>query len=153
MAVSISRSGTFASGHQMLDVMLRRGYTLIEDTDAPYRFVWLNRETRTVVTYCEGDLTTEVCGDDLDLNGHLAKLRAFYGALLIDPETYTVELYTIGSWSRREEAPATLIEAIAWADHSTHRNQVAVRVLDNRGRVTYQTGTRYMREHEIGGRG
>jgi hypothetical protein len=146
MAVSISRSGTFASGHQMLDVMLRRGYTLIEDTDAPYRFVWLNRETRTVVTYCEGDLITEVCGDDLDLNGHLAKLRAFYGALLIDQPEYTVWIYALHGWEPRDPKHPELTAAIDWAEHAFTRNRVPVRVVNAAGSVVYQTGMRYLRD-------
>lgn len=76
-----TRGFTLAGGMSKFGYMHRHGFTMIEDNDAPYRFVWLNRESLTTITYCEGDLITEECESADELALHLDKLRDFYGTL------------------------------------------------------------------------
>lgn len=79
-----TQTTTFVDGYGVMAALRRGGYTLIEDRDAPFRFVWLNPATRTLVTYCEGDLCMQVCDDDAELRAMLDGLRVAYGGLIED---------------------------------------------------------------------
>lgn len=81
-----TRSGTFGNGYSVM-AWLPPGYTLIEDSEAPARFVWANAAERTTPSYCEGDVTWERCETDAEWAAHLARLRAFYGRLIGDGGT------------------------------------------------------------------
>ena len=49
--------------------------------EGPYRVVWVNYEFRATFTYCEGDLTLVVCGDEETFNKELADAERFYGPM------------------------------------------------------------------------
>ena len=58
------------------------------DQDAPYFGVWLNRGSRTTLTYCEGDWCLVDCPTDQSYNLEVQNANEFYGegriALVID---------------------------------------------------------------------
>lgn len=47
--------------------------------DASYFGVWVNLESRSIMTYCEGDRTLVVCPTDESLKAELDSMEAFYG--------------------------------------------------------------------------
>ncbi len=61
-----------------------KGFTLIEDNQAPYRFVWINREQKQILSYCEGDIYLDTCETAEEFERELIKLKNFYDSLLID---------------------------------------------------------------------
>lgn len=46
--------------------------------DASYFGIWTNPDLREIVTYCEGDVTREICDDDGDYRAALVACLTFY---------------------------------------------------------------------------
>lgn len=56
------------------------GYAQVDTRqDAPYFGTWLNPVTRTIVCYCEGDLTTTTCDTDEELRAEVERMKDYYG--------------------------------------------------------------------------
>ena len=58
--------------------------------DAPWYGSWVSVRARTIINFCEGDVTTTVCETDFDLVEQLRELarwndEAGYGPMKIDP--------------------------------------------------------------------
>jgi hypothetical protein len=58
--------------------------------DAPYFGQWINPFTREIVSYCEGDVTRQICETDAEFVQAVRELEAWtnehgYGPLGIDP--------------------------------------------------------------------
>lgn len=59
---------TYANGWAQIDTY----------QDASYFGVWTNPERREIVTYCEGDITMEICDDDNDYRRACVACLTFY---------------------------------------------------------------------------
>jgi hypothetical protein len=145
MPTKLERGFTWRSGHEYAPPP---GYALMEDGDAPYRWVWLNRQARSILTYCEGDLIREACDTDAELEEAIARCRAFYGPLAIDAPVYTVQLLTAGEWVAQTPPHDELVPACRWAEYAAHRHRLPAQVLNARGKVVGMAGTQYRREQE-----
>jgi len=76
--------------------LLQRGWQQYDtDQDAAYFGVWVNKETREVVTYAEGDWSLGTSPTDEEFTAQLASMAEYYGEAppaftVIDPEANTV---------------------------------------------------------------
>ena len=55
------------------------GFSVVDRwSDGQYRAVWVNPSTRTVITYCEGDMLIDTAKDDQAYQELVRKLDEFY---------------------------------------------------------------------------
>lgn len=57
-----------------------KGYAQVDTRqDAPYFGIWINPIERTIVCFCEGDVTTTVCDTDAELEAEMWGIKSAYG--------------------------------------------------------------------------
>jgi len=89
-------TGPFAERYQFDREYLAAGFKQWDtDQDASYFGVWVHVETRVIVTFAEGDLSTVTCPTDESFKAEIANMRAFYGDVprafaILDPDAGTL---------------------------------------------------------------
>jgi len=70
-------SGTTGFG-DMLTVHVPEGFEECGDWSDGFRTVWVNREARAILTYCEGDLDLTIDADEETFQARLQSAAEFY---------------------------------------------------------------------------
>ena len=57
------------------------GFRVVESWSDGYRVVWASSSERAILTYCEGDLSLEMCADYATFRASMLAAGRFYGDL------------------------------------------------------------------------
>ena len=90
MATKVTRKSAFESVRYEIDHLLcPKGWAQIDSSsDASWYGSWAHAEERSLVIFCEGDMTIYQCDTDQDFCDEIHRLAAFHedeGGIRIDP--------------------------------------------------------------------